>query len=166
MLAGPHQARDLSRPGRRRRRIVGVVPVALPQWQIAAFRSPWGVFMRGASVLVAVSVLSILTGAAHSQTGRPGARGGRPVTEIQPGESCPEGTTEIRPRSCMAPDLPAPSNVNEGADGIPEFHGAYPSSKSAGHFGLISLRNEKATSTPDYSQWITHGPSPSCMAST
>ena len=68
--------------------------------------------MRGASVLVAVSVLSILTCAAHSQTGRPGARGGRPVTEIQPGESCPEGTTEIRPRSCMAPDLPAPSIVD------------------------------------------------------
>jgi len=68
--------------------------------------------MRGASVLVAVSVLSILTGAAHSQTGRPGARGGRPVTAIQPGESCPEGTTEIRPRSCMAPDLPAPSIVD------------------------------------------------------
>ena len=68
--------------------------------------------MRGASVLVAVSILSILSGAAHSQTGRPGARGGRPVTAIQPGESCPEGTTEIRPRSCMAPDLPAPSIVD------------------------------------------------------
>ena len=68
--------------------------------------------MRGASVLVAVSILSILSGAAQSQTGRPGARGGRPVTAIQPGESCPEGTTEIRPRSCMAPDLPAPSIVD------------------------------------------------------
>ena len=68
--------------------------------------------MRGASVVVAVSILAILSGAAHSQTGRPGARGGRPVTAIQPGESCPEGTTEIRPRSCMAPDLPAPSIVD------------------------------------------------------
>src|SRR5438105_4140114 len=68
--------------------------------------------MRGASVLVAVSILSILSGAAQSQTGRPGARGGRPVTAIQPGESCPEGATEIRPRSCMPPDLPPPSIVD------------------------------------------------------
>ena len=68
--------------------------------------------MRGASVVVAVSILAILSGAAHSQTGRPGARGGRPVRAIQPGESCPDGTTEIRPRSCMAPDLPAPSIVD------------------------------------------------------
>jgi uncharacterized protein len=35
-------------------------------------------------------------------------RGGR-GTPIRPGESCPPGTTEIRPRSCMAPELPAPS---------------------------------------------------------
>ena len=68
--------------------------------------------MRGASVVVAVSILAILSGAAYSQTGRPGARRGRPVTAIQPGESCPDGTTEIRPRSCMAPDLPAPSIVD------------------------------------------------------
>ena len=41
--------------------------------------------------------------------GRPTGRGGRQVTTIQPGAACPEGTTEIRPRSCMAPELPAPS---------------------------------------------------------
>ena len=35
-------------------------------------------------------------------------RGGR-GTPIQPGESCPPGTTEIRPRNCMAPEAPAPS---------------------------------------------------------
>ena len=35
-------------------------------------------------------------------------RGGR-GTPIQAGESCPPGTTEIRPRSCMAPETPAPS---------------------------------------------------------
>jgi len=34
-----------------------------------------------------------------------GARG----TPIQPGESCPPGMTEIRPRNCMAPGAPAPS---------------------------------------------------------
>ncbi|HMG95544.1 MAG TPA: hypothetical protein VK565_04535, partial [Gemmatimonadaceae bacterium] len=31
------------------------------------------------------------------------------ATSIQPGESCPPGMTEIRPRSCMAPDEAAPS---------------------------------------------------------
>ena len=30
-------------------------------------------------------------------------------TQIQAGESCPPGTTEIRPRNCMAPEFPAPS---------------------------------------------------------
>jgi len=54
-------------------------------------------FSIGATLLFSMSVK------AHSQ------RGGRPVTTIQQGEACPEGTTEIRPRSCMAPDLPAPS---------------------------------------------------------
>ncbi|HTE46345.1 MAG TPA: amidohydrolase family protein, partial [Gemmatimonadaceae bacterium] len=36
-------------------------------------------------------------------------RGGGRGTAIQPGESCPAGTTEIRPRSCMAPGAPAPT---------------------------------------------------------
>ena len=31
------------------------------------------------------------------------------ATLIKPGESCPPGTTEIRPRSCMGPEEPAPS---------------------------------------------------------
>jgi len=31
------------------------------------------------------------------------------ATSIKPGESCPPGTTEIRPRSCMGPQEPAPS---------------------------------------------------------
>ena len=38
----------------------------------------------------------------------PAQRGGR-GTAIGPGESCPPGTTEIRPRSCMGPELPAPT---------------------------------------------------------
>jgi predicted TIM-barrel fold metal-dependent hydrolase len=38
-------------------------------------------------------------------------RGGR-GTPIQPGEQCPPGTTEIRPRNCMAPEFPAPSIVD------------------------------------------------------
>jgi predicted TIM-barrel fold metal-dependent hydrolase len=44
---------------------------------------------------------------AQQPTGR--GRGGGRGTPIQAGESCPPGTTEIRPRSCMAPELPAPT---------------------------------------------------------
>jgi predicted TIM-barrel fold metal-dependent hydrolase len=36
-----------------------------------------------------------------------GGRGG--AISIQPGEQCPPGTTEIRPRSCLAPGAPAPT---------------------------------------------------------
>jgi uncharacterized protein len=36
-------------------------------------------------------------------------RGGGRGTPIGQGESCPPGMTEIRPRSCMAPEFPAPS---------------------------------------------------------
>ncbi|MEO5903738.1 MAG: amidohydrolase family protein [Gemmatimonadaceae bacterium] len=32
--------------------------------------------------------------------------------QLTPGESCPPGTTEIRPRICRAPDTPAPSIVD------------------------------------------------------
>ena len=41
--------------------------------------------------------------------GAAGARGGTP---IQPGEECPPGMTEVRPRSCQAPEFPAPSIVD------------------------------------------------------
>jgi uncharacterized protein len=37
------------------------------------------------------------------------AQPGRRGTPIQPGESCPAGTTEIRPRLCQGPETPAPS---------------------------------------------------------
>ncbi len=47
---------------------------------------------------------------AQQPTGR--GRGGGRGTAIQPGEQCPAGTTEIRPRSCMAPENPAPSIVD------------------------------------------------------
>lgn len=36
-------------------------------------------------------------------------RGAERAIQIQPGESCPPGTTEIRPRSCMAPEETPPS---------------------------------------------------------
>jgi predicted TIM-barrel fold metal-dependent hydrolase len=58
------------------------------------------------------------TGAAQPQQppagppggGRQGGRGGfGGGIQIQPGEECPPGTTEVRPRSCQAPSAPAPS---------------------------------------------------------
>ena len=68
--------------------------------------------MRRVFVLAALTVGLYLGNAAQAQqpTGR-GGGGGR-GTPIQAGEACPPGTTEIRPRSCMAPELPAPSIVD------------------------------------------------------
>ena len=60
--------------------------------------------MRSVLLLVGLSAALGVTEPAAAQGGRGGGRG----TQIQPGESCPPGTTEIRPRSCMAPQLPAP----------------------------------------------------------
>ena len=49
-----------------------------------------------------------------SGEGQAGGRGGGRGrgTQIQPGESCPQGTTEIRPRLCQAPGMPPPSIVD------------------------------------------------------
>src|SRR3954469_1411525 len=52
-----------------------------------------------ATMLVAGSVASA----------QPGRRGG---TQIQAGEQCPAGMTEIRPRLCQAPEFPPPSIVD------------------------------------------------------
>jgi predicted TIM-barrel fold metal-dependent hydrolase len=46
-----------------------------------------------------------------AQGGRQGGRGGRGI-QIQPGQECPPGTTEVRPRICQAPEYPAPSIVD------------------------------------------------------
>ena len=65
--------------------------------------------MRSVFVLAGLSAAIVLADPLDAQqTGR-GGRGGGRGTPIQPGESCPAGTTEIRPRSCMAPEFPAPS---------------------------------------------------------
>ena len=62
------------------------------------------------STFVVASLLSlVIAGPVAAQRG---GRGGGRGTPIQPGESCPPGTTEIRPRSCMAPENPAPSIVD------------------------------------------------------
>ena len=52
-----------------------------------------------------VAGLSAALVAVHVAEAQRGARG----TAIQPGDACPPGTTEIRPRSCMAPETAPPS---------------------------------------------------------
>ncbi len=52
--------------------------------------------------VITVSLL-IVSNAAAPQPGR--GRG----TQIQPGQECPPGTTEIRPNLCLGPETPAPS---------------------------------------------------------
>jgi predicted TIM-barrel fold metal-dependent hydrolase len=61
--------------------------------------------MRSSFVVASLATL-FFCGPLNAQRG---GRGGGRGTPIQPGESCPPGTTEIRPRSCMAPENPAPS---------------------------------------------------------
>ena len=51
--------------------------------------------------------IALLAGPAYGQT-----PGRRPATTIQQGEACPTGQTEVRPRSCMAPDIAPPSIVD------------------------------------------------------
>lgn len=62
--------------------------------------------MRSRSVAAGLILLVAVSPVAVAQ-GRGGR--GRNVTPIQDGEECPPGMTEIRPRSCAAPELPAPS---------------------------------------------------------
>jgi uncharacterized protein len=67
--------------------------------------------MRRKSVVIAIAAIVATTGTATSQQTQPSNRGpgGARGTQIQPGESCPPGTTEIRPRNCLGPEAPAPS---------------------------------------------------------
>lgn len=59
------------------------------------------------TLLLALSALLSLPAAAAAQGGRPGAD--VQSAEIQPGQQCPPGMTEIRPLRCQAPTLPVPS---------------------------------------------------------
>jgi predicted TIM-barrel fold metal-dependent hydrolase len=65
--------------------------------------------MRSALVVTAVAAVVLSQTAVAQGGGRQGGRGGGRGTPIAAGESCPPGTTEIRPRSCMAPELAPPS---------------------------------------------------------
>ena len=60
---------------------------------------------------VAVAIAGVaLVGAQQGPAGRQGGRGGRSgTTQIEAGQECPPGATEIRPRSCLAPELAPPS---------------------------------------------------------
>ena len=50
--------------------------------------------------------------ATASPAGGPGRQGGRGGIQIQAGEECPPGTTEVRPGSCQAPSMPPPTIVD------------------------------------------------------
>ena len=67
--------------------------------------------MRTSSVVISLLSLSLASGSLASQQPQPSNRGpgGARGIQIQPGESCPPGTTEIRPRNCLGPEAPAPS---------------------------------------------------------
>ena len=60
--------------------------------------------IRPGRPLFVAAVMIVFAG--HAAAAQPGGDRARP---IQPGESCPPGTTEIRPRSCMGPEEPAPT---------------------------------------------------------
>jgi predicted TIM-barrel fold metal-dependent hydrolase len=63
--------------------------------------------MRRTSV-IAAALVSLSLAQLTAQGRGPGGRG----TPIGPGESCPPGTTEIRPQRCLAPRDPPPSIID------------------------------------------------------
>ena len=82
------------------------------------------------------------------------AAGAVTATSIQPGEECPPGTTEIRPRSCMAPEIPAPSILDYRPKStlVAPVHmvpkAKYPAIDFHGHpQGLLELRRTGSTAS-------------------
>src|ERR1043165_3674183 len=63
--------------------------------------------MRSMILVAGLAAFSLSTG--HAQ-GRGGGRAN--AVNIQAGEQCPAGMTEIRPRQCMPPEFPPPSIVD------------------------------------------------------
>jgi len=59
--------------------------------------------MKQLRTFIALAVLLASTSVAGQQPGQ----AARDI-QLKPGETCPAGTTEIRPRICRAPDVPAP----------------------------------------------------------
>jgi predicted TIM-barrel fold metal-dependent hydrolase len=66
--------------------------------------------MHGRHVLAGLTATLVAASFASAQPG--GRQANARQTTIQPGESCPPGTTEVRPRTCQAPELPPPSIVD------------------------------------------------------
>ncbi len=64
--------------------------------------------MRLRCAVSGIGAMMLMAGSAQAQP--PG--GARGATTIGAGEECPPGMTEVRPRSCRAPELPAPSIVD------------------------------------------------------
>jgi len=64
--------------------------------------------MRQFVVYTGLITLFTVPALAEAQQGRGPGQGAQRV-QIQAGEACPAGMTEVRPRSCQAPTLPAPS---------------------------------------------------------
>jgi len=61
---------------------------------------------------LAFVVAGAVVGVGPASSQPPGAGRGNPSVQIKPGEECPAGTTEVRPRTCQAPTLPVPSIVD------------------------------------------------------
>ncbi len=57
-----------------------------------------------------VGAMLLALNMANAQGGPQGTRGATAI--IKDGEACPPGMTEVRPRSCRAPEMPAPSIVD------------------------------------------------------
>ena len=109
----------------------------------------------GGFVLAGLALASALAAQGPPAGGGRGAgRGGGRGTAIPAGESCPQGTTEIRPRSCMAPEGTPPSILDyrpkstlvAPAHMVPtakfpaiDFHG-HPGQLIASAEGLASLK--------------------------
>src|SRR5690349_12659634 len=68
-----------------------------------------GASMRCAPAIAGLVALLVASHPLASQQPQGRGPGGRRGTAINAGEECPPGTTEIRPRNCMAPENPAPS---------------------------------------------------------
>jgi predicted TIM-barrel fold metal-dependent hydrolase len=105
--------------------------------------------MRAVSISSSLVTMLILSApiAAQQRGAGPGGRG----IAIQAGESCPPGTTEIRPQSCLAPESPPPSILDyrprstlvTRAHEVPKAR--FPAIDFHGHPRAISSAEELAT---------------------
>ena len=67
--------------------------------------------LRPFCVFVVAAVGAVVSAQGPGPQGR-GGRQGQPGIQIEAGQECPAGTTEVRKGRCQAPDKPAPSIVD------------------------------------------------------